>query len=134
MASAPITIEQRITAASQFTGAAPTTAFTDDVDQGIRTFPTDTVGGLFTFALSALWWQEVERIVVQFADSATADISIVNAAGNALSIYTAALGGEVVITDKFELAPDEKIRIVTTGATLAMWARVTMRPLVSRPQ
>ncbi len=133
MAAAPITIEQKITAGSQFDGLAPTTVYVDDVDQGLRQFPTDVSGGLFTFALTSLWWAEVQRIIVQFADAATADISIVSATG-ALSIYTFAGGGEVVITDLFKLAPDEKIQIITTGATAAMWARVTMRPLVSRPQ
>jgi hypothetical protein len=133
MASLPITVEQRITASNQFDGAAPTTVAVDDPDTGVRVYSTDTVGGRFDSLLSSHWLSEVQRIAGDFGNAATVDIAIVNGAGDEVLIYSATAGGTVLITDLFRLAPDEFIRIVTTGATGAMVARVTVRPAVSRP-
>lgn len=133
MAVLPITIEHRITATNQFDGSVPTTTYVDDADAGIRRYPTSTGGGRFAQLVTSGWLSEVQRIAADFADAATVEIAIVNAAGDVVLIYSAATGGTVLITDMIKLAPDEFIRIVTTGATLAMVARLTVRPLLSRP-
>lgn len=135
MASAPITIEQRIAAGNQFDGNAHSDANpTTDQSAGIQKFAAGTAGGLFVFALSALWAAEVQRIMGDFADATTVQISIRNAAGDDVLIFDGSgTPGDVLITDRIILAPDEQIRIVTTGATQAMVARVMMRPSVARP-
>lgn len=133
MAVASFTIEHRITAGSQFNGAAPSTTSTQSTDTGIETFPTGTVGGLFEFDFTNYWLLVIERISGSFADAGTVSVVIVNTAGDEISIYEGATGGDVLITDPVRLAPDEKIKITTTGAGDGMVARVMARPLAHKP-
>lgn len=131
MAFIPITIEQRISAGNQFDGSAPASAGTDDTSTGIRTFAAASAGGLFTYDVDQLWVYEVRRISGDFADATSVSISIVNTAGDEVFIYDAAgVGGDVLITDRIQVAPDEKIKVVTAGATAEMVVRVMARPLV----
>ena len=129
MATLPVTIEHRITAGSQFDATVPST--TPAAASGINVFPTATAGGFFVFGYTSQWLYEVQRISGDFADAATVSIRIRNDAGDDVSIYEGLVGGDVLITDRFQLAPDEQIVIITTGASAAMMARVIARPLLS---
>lgn len=133
MAATPTTIEHRITATNQFDGTVPSTTPADDADLGLRKYPADNNGGRFNPMPTSQWLYEVSRIAADFADAATVEIAIVNADGDVVTIYSAAAGGKVLITDTFKLLPDEYIRIVTTAATAAMMARVTQRPFMPKP-
>lgn len=128
-----ITIEQRITAGAQFDGVAPTTTPATDADVGVQVWPTDTHGGLFAFGYGSFWLTEIQRIAANFGNATSVKITIVNTAGDEVDIYDAASGGTVLITDVFRMSRDEKVKIVTVGATVAMVVRVTSRPLVARP-
>lgn len=132
MADPFVVIEQLIDAGSQFNGAEPTTtAVTAD---GIKKYPSGTVGGLFTMDMTSWWLSEVSRIAVDFGDAATKDIYIVDTTGHQTPIFSSIdpLVTKVLVTDKFDLGADEKIQVVTTGATAAMFCRVTTRPKLSR--
>jgi len=128
-----LTVEQRITAGSNWNGVAPSTI--PAIADGVKAYPTDTIGGLFDFGFGAefdLW--EVQRIAVDFNGVATKGIYIRKSGAPDIPVYTSTLGTEVkvLITDKIILAADETLVITSVGAATAMYARVTARPLVAR--
>jgi len=128
-----VTIQQEITAGSDWDGTAPTT--TPVVADGVKSFPTDTQGGLFEFGYDAgfMLWQ-IERIAVDFGGVAVKGIYIRKGAVD-IPIYESTLITEIkiLVTDKILLAADEQLVITSSGAAAAMYARVTARPALARP-
>lgn len=134
MATAPGIIEQLITAGSQFDGALPTTIPIDA--DGIRKFPTDVVGGLveLDFADHAGSFESyvIEQILADFGDAVTAVVNILTA-GGPTAVFASPGAGIYLFTGLLELGWDQKIQLVTTGATVALQARVFAKPGRSRP-
>lgn len=137
MASVPVTIEQRIAAASQFNGAAPVGAPTLVQENGILRYAESAAGGLFEFGFTGYWLAELQRVCGNFGNAASVTIQIVTTdetplvVGTLLAVESGGIinqAGRGVI-----LAPDERIRIITTGASQAMLARCTIRPLLAAP-
>lgn len=134
MADQFVTIQQEITAGSNWNGVAPTTVPT--IADGVKTFPTGVAGGLFEFGYGTgftLW--QIERIAVDFGGVATKGIYIRKTGKPDIPIYesTAITEVKVLITDKILLAADEQLVITSSGAAAAMYARVTARPALTRP-
>lgn len=125
------TVEQTITAGSDWDGTEPTT--TPVVADGVKTYPTHTAGGLFEFAFSdncTLW--EVQRIWVDFNGVATKSI-LIRREGTPdvdIPIFESTLASEekYLNTDKIIIARGEKLIITSSGAATAMVARVTAQP------
>lgn len=137
MTSPITTIEQRIRAGSVWNGAAPTTVAVDD-SQGVRRFPVDVVGGLFTFDFvgeendHAFDQYVVERMLFDFGTSANGFVFIVNRdlVPRQVLIQTVAGGGVYLYeARRLVLAWDERIQIVSAGLPAGeMYARVTAGP------
>lgn len=129
------TIEQRIAAGNPWNGAVPTTTPVDD-DQGLRKFPVDVVGGLFTFDFVGpddIYDQcLIERILVDFGTSVTGQVYIVNRDAIPRQVLIATVGGGVYQMHagvRLTLAWDERIQLISIGAPAAeMYARVTASP------
>jgi hypothetical protein len=138
--TSPITtIEQRVTAGNPWTGVLPTTTPVDDI-QGVRRFPADVVGGLFTFDFvgpdDSFDQYLIERILVDFGTSATGNVFIVNRdVPVPRRVLIGTVGGGVYLYEDrtLVLAWDERIQLVSVGAPIAeMYARVTAGPLRAR--
>lgn len=134
MAEQFVTIQQEITAGSDWDGTVPTT--TPTIADGVKSYPTHTAGGLFSFGLGTgffLW--QVERVAVDFNGVAVKGIYIRKTGAPDIPIWESTLATEkkVLITDKIQLQADEDLVIISTSATLAMYARVTARPVLARP-
>lgn len=135
MADQFVTIQQEITAGSDWDGTVPST--TPVITDGVKTYPTHTAGGLFEFGYHegfSLW--RVERIVADFNGVAAKGIYIRKSGVPDIPIWESALASEakLLITDKIQLAADESLVMVSTGATTAMYARVTARPVLRKFQ
>jgi hypothetical protein len=129
-----VVVEQRIAAGSDWNGVAPTTK-PNYSTKGVKVFPEDIVGGLFAFDYTSFFLTEVQQINVDFAGAGTKSIVIRRASGPDVSIFesTDPLESNILITDKFQLATDESIAIISTGAAAAMYARIIARPLHPEP-
>jgi len=129
-----VVVEQRITAGSDWSGAEPTTT-PSYATKGIKVFPTDIVGGLFTFDFTSYFLTEVQQISVDFAGVGSKSIVIRRASGPDIQIFSSTdpLEAIVLCTDKFQLASDERIAIISAGAAAAMYARIIARPLHPEP-
>ena len=133
MADHFVTIQQEITAGNDWNGTEPSTTYA--IADGIKAYPTDTVGGLFDFSYADgffLW--EIERIVADFNGVAVKGIYIRKTGYPDIPIWESVSGSEqkLLFTDKVQLAADETIVITSTGAATAMYARVTARPVLKR--
>jgi len=130
-----VVIEQRIDAGFDWDGTVPTTDPDYATTKGVKAFPSDEAGGLFVFDFTSYFLTEVQQINVDFAGVGTKSIVIRRASGPDVEIFksTDPLEVNILITDKFQLAPDENIAIVSTGAAAAMYARVIARPLHPEP-
>ncbi len=124
-------IKQIITATNDFDGAAATTTPADA--DGIRVYPTDTVGGLFD-PLTEMGASgipiEVVNFQVRFGGQTSWTLSLVDVLG------------EVVITsgttetsffydpdsETIVLLPGQTLKLVTTGASTAMYAALLFAP------
>jgi hypothetical protein len=131
-----VEIEQRITAGNDWDGTEPSTT-PDFTVKGVKKFPTDVAGGLFAFDFTSYFLIEIQQIAVDFGGVADKSIVIRGPGGAAddTEIFTSDDATEVniLITDKFKLAPDEEIVIVSTGAAAAMRARIIGRVLFPEP-
>lgn len=127
------TVEQRIIAGDDWDGTVPTTIPT--IANGIKEYPVAAAGGLFSFGFTSFTLIEVERIAVDFNGVATKDIVIRKTGAPDIPIFSSTLAAEakVLITDRFLLAKDENIVIVSTAAAKVMYARVTARPALHDP-
>jgi hypothetical protein len=121
-------IRQVITAGDDFNGAAPTTEFVDT--NGVRAYPTDTVGGLFDFSVLNTDLPISIRTVQLFLADATSwqidigdssgDISVASGVGDATALYMP--DGDLT------LAPGQTLKVETSGASAAMYAVVVFAP------
>lgn len=129
-----VVIEQRIAAGSDWDGTTPTTT-PSYAAKGIKAFPEDVAGGLFEFDFTSYFLIEVQQISVDFGGVGTKSIVVRRAAGPDVPIFSSTdpLETTVLITDKFQLATDEKIVILSTAAAAAMYARIIARPLHPAP-
>lgn len=129
-----VVIEQRITATNDWGGVLPTTT-PDFSVKGIKRFPTDTVGGLFVFDFTSYFLMEIQQINVDFNGVGTKSIVIRSPGASDILVYSSTdpLEVNILITDKFQLASDEQIAIVSSGAANAMFARIIGRPLHPEP-
>lgn len=129
-----VVIEQRISAGNDWDGSEPTTE-PDFSLPGVKVYPEDAQGGLFTFDFTSYFLIEVQQIQVEFAGVGTKSIVIRRDGGPDILVFgsTDPLETNVLITDKFQLAQDERIAIESTGAAGAMYARVIARPLHPAP-
>lgn len=135
MADQFVTIQQQISAGNDWDGTTPAT--TPVIADGIKTYPAHTAGGLFEFGYHegfSLW--HVERIVADFNGVATKGIYIRKAGVPDIPIWESVLASEakLLFTDKVQLAADESLVMVSTGAATAMYARVTARPVLRKFQ
>lgn len=134
MSTAPGIIEQRIIAGNQFTGVAGVGTPTDAY--GIRKFSPAVAGGLFEFDFAtqdgSFESYVIEQILADFTSSVTAVVNIVT--DGVTTAQFAAPGGVVYFfRGPLELAWDQKIQLITTGATLDLVARVFAKPGRVRP-
>lgn len=130
-------IEQKIATGGQFDGTLPTTTSTDTA--GVRVFPEDATGGLFTFfdALPALppatdRYLNVRRIALDMTNLNAADVWYLRlaSAGGDVIFYSDGPGDYVWTPDGPDgliISPDETLKlyngIVSTGALFArVWA------------
>lgn len=143
------TVEQRISAGAQFDGAAPSLStepvgerdfvpFYDTEDGVFRMKnpgPTTTPGTLAEGDHGGLWIFPHEQPVwvLQFlADLGTSQawtLQVVLKDGSTVTVATAT-GRYIALffaTARFILNPHEKLKLVTTTATAAMWARAYTR-------
>lgn len=133
MSQSPVVIEQRIAAGSQFNEVIPTTAPVDD--KAIRKFPQDTVGGLFEFDFTgpdaSFVTYQIDQVFVDFGDAAPGEVSIINSdtpTPKRVVLASLPAGGTFLRVDPIKLAWDEKLVLKTTGATVALYARVQASP------
>jgi len=135
MATAPGIIEQKIDAGSQWDGSLPSTTPVDNL--GIRKFPSDTQGGLFSFDFASeegsFETYVIEQIAIDFADASTVEVAIVDSEGTPNVFVLSTSTGNFLRVEPLILAWDEKLRITTTGATAAMHGRVLAQPGRMRP-
>ena len=129
-----VVIEQRITAGNDWDGSAPSTE-ADFTTKGVKVFPEDAQGGLFEWDFTSFFLMEIQQINVDFNGVGTKSIVIRRASGPDVLIFSSTdpLETNILITDKFQLASDENIVILSTGAANAMYARVIGRPLHPEP-
>jgi len=134
VATAPGIIEQRITAGNQFTGAAG--AGTPVDAYGIRKFAPANQGGLFEFDFvsqqGSFETYIIEEILADFGNAATAVVNILTD-GAPTAQFAAPGAGVYHYRGPLELAWDQKIQLTTTGATVALMARIFARPGRTRP-
>jgi hypothetical protein len=123
--SGVIAIEQVITAASQFNGAAP--GSTAVAANGVWTYPTSTTGGLFDFGQEKAL--EVLGVMITFGGQSSWTLKHVCANGGKYLIRSGLADTDLYITadTKWKLMPGDKLELITTGATTAMKARVLAR-------
>jgi regulatory protein YycH of two-component signal transduction system YycFG len=135
MATAPGIIEQKITAGSQWTGETPDTTPVDEL--GIRKFPTDVKGGLFSFDFAtesgSFESYVIDQIMIDFADATSVEVAIINSESTPDVFVLSTTVGEYLRVDPIRLTWDERIRITSVGATAKMYARVMARPGKVRP-
>jgi len=127
----PVGIQQRITAGSQFNGAASTSAQT--VANGMTKFATDTKGGLFNFEQNEPI--VVHHLIANFGTSIAHQVFIVNldAAGAVIAgeslLIASGTATFISLIPQVVLGVKQAIQLTTTGATLAMvgaaWANTT---------
>lgn len=137
--TAAIFIEQRIKAGSQFTGEAPSLSggafvpWVDEYDQVFRyakssdaTVKEGDKGGLFEFECAAP--VSLEEVLADFGGSVTWTLSVVPRSGPAIVIETASSSRYLVRTEyqRLHLVRGDKIKIVTSGGSAAMWARIAL--------
>lgn len=136
-------IEQLIAATSQYDGGAPELAgdALSALDaEGKRVFVDSAgsqaegdKGGLFDFpiAASAILWK-VERVFLVVGAGAAYTLKVVSGSTKT-TVATATGAGSYILNDVATLGRGDKLELTTTGATLAMKARVIARPILTLP-
>jgi len=133
VAQSPVVIEQRINAGQQFNETLPSTTPADA--DAIRKFPVDNQGGLFEFAFAgpdaSFVTYQIDQVFVDFGDAAPGEVSIINSdtpSPKRVVLASLPAGGTYLRVDPIKLAWDERLVLKTTGATLALYARVHASP------
>lgn len=117
------TIQQKIAALSQFNGAAPAAAAVQGND--MEAHPAGTVGGLFNFGNSDP--VQVKQIFIKFGGQSSWSLALVDVD----AVETTLLSGTnetflANLTLGLILLQGQKLKLVTSGATTAMTARITV--------
>jgi len=116
------TIEQKITAASQFTGVAPVGTVTREYD--MERYPTGTVGGLFDFANPNPI--QLKQFFAKLGGQSSWSLSVVDVDGVATALLSGTTEAFIANTTlNLVILQGQKLKLVTTGATTAMTARAT---------
>jgi len=116
------TIEQKITAGSQFTGAAPAGTVTRELD--MERYPTGTVGGLIDFANPNPI--QVKQIFIKLGGQSSWTLQMVDTDAVATTVLSGTTETFVANTTlNLILLQGQKLKLVTVAATTAMVARVT---------
>lgn len=122
------TIEQKITAASDFNGVLPTTTKVLEFD--MERFPTDTVGGLFDFENSNPL--QVHQVLIKFGGQTTWSLVIVDVDTVETTLASGTTEAELLVTNQvgplaqFILLEGQALKLVTSGASAAMVARISV--------
>lgn len=114
-----VAIIQRITAGSQFDGQAPST--TPAEADNIRSFPTDTQGGLFEF--DGDYHTEVRQVQIDFGGQSSWVLSMTDGSEDFV-IETGTNETSWYAQDVATIPEGWKLKLVTTGANQAMKAMV----------
>jgi len=125
-----VVIEQRISAGNDWNGTVPPTD-PDYSTVGVKKYPVAAQGGLFEFEFTNYFLMEIQQINVEFGGVGTKSIVIRSTGAPDIEIFksTDPLETNILIACKFQLASDEKIAIVSSGAASDMFARIIGRPL-----
>jgi hypothetical protein len=117
------TIEQKITAGSQFTGAAPAGAAV--LNNDMERHPTGVVGGLFNFATTKP--VRVEQFSIKFGGQASWTLNLVDVDAVETLLLSGTTEASLVNTSlRPWLLEGQKLKLVTVGATTAMVARISV--------
>lgn len=129
-----VVVEQRISAGNDWDGTTPSTT-PSYATKGVKVFPEDDQGGLFEWDFASFFLMEIQQINVDFNGAGTKSVVIRRASGPDVQIFNSTNPAEsnILITDKFQLASDENLVIISTGAANAMYARIIARPLHPEP-
>lgn len=129
-----VVIEQRISAGNDWDGTPPSTE-PSFATKGVKAFPEDDHGGLFEWDFTSFFLMEIQQINIDFAGVGSKSVVIRRASGPDVVLFSSTdpLEVHILITDKFQLAFDERIAILSTGALAPMYARVIGRPLHPEP-
>lgn len=117
------TIQQKIGATHQFDGTAPTGAVVRAND--MESYAVQNAGGLFDFGLTQP--VNIVQIFVKLGGQTSWALSLVDADGDVFPLVDGT--NEAIYASKpFDLfmLTGDKLKLVTTGATTAMKARVTI--------
>ena len=123
--TAPVGIQQLITAGSQFDGAKSTS--TQTTGNGMNKFATDTKGGLFDFEQSEPI--VVHNVMVDFGSSIAYQVFIVNLDANGAVIsgesmlLTSGTAATLSYITRLTLGVKQAVQIKTTTASAAMVSR-----------
>lgn len=134
MAKQYVTVEQFVSPGGLWTGVEPTT--TPAINNGIKTYPADVVGGMFTFAFTSFHLLEVERIVADFGGIASKLIVIKSPGRPDIDVFRSTLATQIKLlwTSPIKLAPGEQIVVTAVGpAIVQTYVAVTVRPWLPSP-
>lgn len=119
------TIEHKITAGQQFTGAAPAGAHS--VVDGVETFAASNAGGLFDFGQGS-GGIEIKQVFIKLGAQASWSLSVIDSDATATVVESGTNEATFAkINWGLILFKGEKLKLVTVGASGAMKARVTTR-------
>jgi hypothetical protein len=117
------TIEQKITAAAQFTGAAPVGVAVKGDD--LESYPAGAAGGLFDFANTDPI--QVKQIAIKFGGQSSWALTLVDKDAVEVPLLAGTTEtGLVTTTCNAYVLQGQKLKLVTTGATAAMRARISV--------
>jgi len=116
------TIEHKITAGSQFTGAAPVGTVTRELD--MERYPTGTAGGLIDFANPNPI--QVKQIFIKLGGQSSWTLQMIDTDAVATTVLSGTTETFVANTTlNLILLQGQKLKLVTVAASTAMVARVT---------
>lgn len=118
------TIEQRISAGNQFDGTAPSgdAVLGTDLEQ----YPEEAAGGLFDFGLDNP--AEIHHIELKLGGQTSWSLSKRDKDGVDVILWagTTETAFVTLAEDRMPILEDQKLVLVTTGATAAMKARISI--------
>jgi len=119
------TIQQAITATNQFDGTAPAGAVTRAND--IEAYPAAAAGGLFDFALANP--AELVQVQIVLGGQTTWSLALVDVDATEVVLFSGTTEASFVTTaaDRIILLEGQTLALVTTGATTAMRARISVK-------
>jgi hypothetical protein len=118
-------MEQSITAGSDFDGTAPSGVVV--AKSGIEAYPAGTVGGLFNFGLTQP--ASVRSVELKLGGQSAWTVHKKDLGGRELLVFAGDAEGSFFSTeaDSFVMTDGQLIVVRTTGATGALFARVSIQ-------